>query len=78
MNTYIPLPSAFSSQIGAHLSKKKKLIKRIRNNTFIDFSDLLPLQQSSAPHADELELSVDSKNNPCFIKKSKVTNLCHS
>ena len=57
MNTYIPLPSAFSSQIGAHLSKK--LIKRIRNNTFIDFSDLLPLQQSSAPHADELELSVD-------------------
>ena len=43
MNTYIPRPSAFSSQIGAHL---KKLIKRIRNNTFIDFSDLLPLQQS--------------------------------
>ena len=73
MNTYIPLPSAFSSQIGAHLSKK--LIKRIRNNTFIDFSDLLPLQQSSALHADELELSVDSKNNPCFIKKQSKKSL---
>ena len=57
------------------ISQKKKLIKRIRNNTFIDFSDLLPLQQSSAPHADELELSVDSKNNPCFIKKQSNKSL---
>ena len=73
MNTYIPPPSAFSSQIGAHLSKK--LIKCIRNNTFVDFSDLLPLQQCSALHADELELSVDSKNNPCFIKKQSKKSL---
>ena len=67
-----PPQSAFGAHIGANVSKK--MIKRIMNNEFIDLSKLLPIQYSSNSQSDELELTVDSKNNTCFKKKKEYEN----
>ena len=68
-----PPQSAFGAHIGANVSKK--MIKRIMNNEFIDLSKLLPIQYSSNSQSDELELTVDSKNNTCFKKKKNTKTL---
>lgn len=51
--------------IGANISQK--VVKRIKNNEYVDFCDLLPLNDYKSP--DELTLTLDPNNKPLFVKK---------
>lgn len=63
---FVPPCIAFGSQIGINIPNNIR--KRIKNNDYIDFLDLIP--NWDPRHEDEhLSLQLDTNNAPVFVKK---------